>query len=94
MTKTQLKTTVVLCAAFALTPIICSYADDGGKDKDKEKKKEEKAGAEKKSETKGSVTVGGEKIDYTATAGTIQLKNKKGRDARFRFLHGLHPRWC
>ncbi|MFT5104430.1 MAG: carboxypeptidase C (cathepsin A) [Pseudoalteromonas tetraodonis] len=78
MMKTQLKTRVALCAAIALSPFYFSHADDddgGGEDKDK--KKEEQSGAEKTSETTGSVTVGGKKIDYTATAGTIQLKDKK-----------------
>ena len=50
----------------------------GDKDKDKgEKKEKAESSGEKKSETKGSVTVGGKKIDYDATAGTIQLKNQK-----------------
>lgn len=81
MIKTQLKTRVALCAAIALTPFYFSLADDddgGGKGKDK-KAAEEKAGGEEKSETSGSVTVAGKKIDYTATAGTIQLKKADGK---------------
>ena len=48
-------------------------AEDAKKDEDK-KKDEEKFGKEESSVTQHSGTFGGEKIDYTATAGTIVLK--------------------
>jgi len=77
MIKTRLKTRAALCAAIALTPIYFSSADDGG-EKKKDDKKEDSSG-EKKSVTEGTVTVAGNKIDYEATAGTIQLKKDDGK---------------
>ena len=79
MIKTYLKTRAALYVALILTPICFSLAEDeGGAEKDKGKKEDDAENSgEKKSETKGSVTVGGQKIDYEATAGTIQLKNQK-----------------
>lgn len=77
MTKTYLKTRIALCATLVIAPICLSLAEgEGDKDKGEKKEKAESTG-EKKSETKGAVTVGGKKIDYDATAGTIQLKNQK-----------------
>lgn len=49
---------------------------DGEKDKNKDKADEKK---EKKSETKHSVTIGGQKIEYTATAGTIAIKDAEDK---------------
>ena len=43
----------------------------------KDEKKDEKA--DKKSETEHSITLGGRKIDYTATAGTLALKDAEGK---------------
>ncbi|MGI9244039.1 MAG: S10 family peptidase [Verrucomicrobiales bacterium] len=81
MKKTHFRISIALGALLALTPLCPSLAEDGEKDKEKDKgaakSKKEDEGGERRSETKGSVTVGGEKIDYEATAGTIQLKNKK-----------------
>ena len=77
MTMTYLKTRIALCATLVIAPICLSLAEgEGDKDKGEKKEKAESTG-EKKSETKGAVTVGGKKIDYDATAGTIQLKNQK-----------------
>lgn len=45
--------------------------------KPEEKKKEGEAA--KKSETKHSIAIGGKKIDYTATAGTIELKDEQDK---------------
>lgn len=46
------------------------------KDK-KDEKKEEKA--DKKSDTEHSITLGGQKIEFTATAGTLALKDAEGK---------------
>ena len=51
-------------------------ADDKKEDK-KDEKKDEKA--DKKSVTEHSITLGGQKIDYTATAGTLALKDAEGK---------------
>ncbi|HYF37288.1 MAG TPA: peptidase S10, partial [Prosthecobacter sp.] len=47
------------------------------KDKDGEKLREDKK--PKKSETRHSITIGGQKVEYTATAGLMPLKDKEGK---------------
>jgi carboxypeptidase C (cathepsin A) len=47
------------------------------KDAPKEEKKDEKA--DKKTQTKHSITIAGRKIDFTATAGTLALKDAEGK---------------
>lgn len=44
-----------------------------------ENKEKDKDKAEKKSETKHSITIGGQKVDYTATAGTIAIKDAEDK---------------
>lgn len=50
--------------------------DKKPEDKDKAKPDDK---ADKKIETKHSVTIGGQKVEYTATAGTISLKDAEGK---------------
>lgn len=50
---------------------------DAPKEEKKEEKKDEKA--DKKTQTKHSITIAGRKIDFTATAGTLALKDAEGK---------------
>lgn len=50
--------------------------DEKGKD---EKPKDDKEKKERKAETKHSITINGTKIDYTATAGLMPLKDAEGK---------------
>lgn len=53
--------------------------DKKAEDKKDDSKAKPDEKADKKSETKHSITVGGQKIDYTATAGVISLKDAEGK---------------
>ena len=50
---------------------------DAKDEKKEDKKPDEKA--DKKSETEHSITLGGQKIEFTATAGTLALKDAEGK---------------
>ncbi len=80
-----------MCRLFLILPILLITAHLPAQEKKKEvkdkkdepskeepnDKKDEKA--DKKSETEHSITLGGQKIDYTATAGTLALKDAEGK---------------
>ena len=70
MIEHRLKLCAALWLATVITPACVIRADDGGE--------KDGGSAEQRSETEGSVTVAGAKIDYRATAGTIQLKRADG----------------
>lgn len=65
-----MRTTIkALCIGFSLLIVVPSYAQDAPPDKDKP------IPEAKTSVTKHSVKIGGKKIVYTATAGTMLMKN-------------------
>ncbi len=74
---------LLLCALTAFSGIASPAQEPAGHDPKSENKKEEKEKgadkAEKKSETDHSITLGGQKLDYTATAGTLSLKDAEGK---------------
>ncbi|MCX6856846.1 MAG: hypothetical protein NTV80_18300, partial [Verrucomicrobia bacterium] len=59
-------------------PVPKAEAKDEQKDEKKDDKKPDEK-ADKKSETEHSITLGGQKIDFTATAGTLALKDAEGK---------------
>jgi carboxypeptidase C (cathepsin A) len=67
---------------------------DAAAEKKEEPKKDEakKEEAKKDSVTEHSITLNGQKIDYTATAGTLPLKDAEGKTTADIFLHRLQPR--
>ncbi len=71
----------LICATTALTYGAATFAADAPVPKTDEAKAEVAVAPPKdeKSVTRGSVTVGGQRIDYTATTGTILLKDKAGK---------------
>ena len=54
-------------------------AEPEAKDKEKEEKEKGDDKPDRKVETKHSLTIGGVKVDYTATAGTLSLKDPEGK---------------
>jgi len=75
---TRLTTAFLLSCAAAALPV---FAAEGEKEKEGEKDKgsEKEAGEkETKSVTEGEVVIGGQKIGYTATAGTLPLTKADG----------------
>jgi carboxypeptidase C (cathepsin A) len=77
-----LTTTLIACAVAAL-PLLAAEVDKGkagekAKEKPEEKEKEKEAEKETKSVTENEVTVAGQKISYTATAGTLPLMKVDG----------------
>ncbi len=74
---------LLLCALSALSTLAIQAQEPAkeappaeDKKEDKEKKDDK---ADKKSSTEHSVTIGGQKLDYTATAGTLALKDVAGK---------------
>ena len=68
---------------FSMAMVIGLYADEGIKaeqlkDSGKKEKSDDKEPKEEISQTHHTVTVDGELIEYTATAGTLLLRDKKG----------------
>ncbi len=73
---------VLLCATAMLTFGAATFAADAPPPKADEAKAEAATVAppkDEKSVTRGSVTVNGQRIGYTATAGTLVLKDKTGK---------------
>jgi len=74
---------LLLLSLLSLTTVSLAYAEEAKKDtpakeaEKKDDKKDEKA--DKKVETEHSITLGGQKIDYTATVGTLALKDAEGK---------------
>jgi len=71
--------TALVLVAFAVTPLLPAAEGDKEKEPDKEKEKSgEKEDQETRSVTEGEVTIGGQKVAYTATAGTLPLTKADG----------------
>ena len=74
---------IVVFSSLSLSP---AQAQDHAKPaakaeepKDKKEAAKDDAKPDKKSETEHSLTIAGQKIDYTATAGTLALKDAEGK---------------